>query len=156
MRCFFPLRTNHVCCVSGLWLQDWLEVWWDPAARREGPAGHKGEERAGDTAPRDPTAAGDPGSWPGDGCEFKEAMCSYTHTHTLGNTCAYIHTSTYIWTMSVLCIITLLSVCRHVCDKLVQALILSHCHKGHNEITCNIHVPADSYCFLFFPILLLV
>ena len=71
---FFLVRTGHVSCVSGLWLQGWLEVRRGPATRGEGPAGHKGEERAGVAAPRNPTAAGDPGLWPGDDCEFKAAM----------------------------------------------------------------------------------
>ena len=52
---------------------------WGPAARREGPAGYKGEERAGETAPGDPTAAGDAEPGPTDDCEFKATM--FVHTH---------------------------------------------------------------------------
>ena len=91
---------------------------WGPAARREGPAGYKGEERAGEAAPRDPTAAGDPGPGPGDDCEFKAASFTHNRTH------AQIHISTYIHTGPVLSIKTLhsASIRGHVCDKLLQAL----------------------------------
>ncbi|MED6242677.1 hypothetical protein ATANTOWER_008195, partial [Ataeniobius toweri] len=60
----FPLACR--VCLTGPWFQGWLEAQWGPAARREGPAGYKGEKRTGETAPRDPTAAGDSGWWPGD------------------------------------------------------------------------------------------
>lgn len=70
----FPCENSHVRCVSRPWLQGWLEVRWGLATRGEGPAGHKGEERAGVAAPQNPTAAGDPGKWPGDDCEFKATM----------------------------------------------------------------------------------
>lgn len=62
---------------------------WGPAARREGPAGYKGEERAGEAAPSDPTAAGDPGPGPRNDCEFKAAVFIHTHNKTH----APIHTS---------------------------------------------------------------
>lgn len=117
MSCLLPVRTSHVCCVSGPRLRGWLEVRWGPAARREGPAGHKGEERAGEAAPRDPTAAGDPGPGPRDDCEFKAAMFVHTQQNTSSNSHKYVHCT------QCLCIITLLSasIRRHVCDKLLQA-----------------------------------
>lgn len=55
---------------------------WGPAARREGPAGHKGEEKAGAAAPKDPTAAGDPGPQPRDECESRTDTFIHTKTHT--------------------------------------------------------------------------
>lgn len=64
---------------------------WGPAARREGPAGYKGEERAGEAAPRDPTAAGDTGPEPGDDCEFKAAMFIHTQQITCSNPHESLH-----------------------------------------------------------------
>lgn len=87
---------EHVCCVSGPWLKHCLEVRLGPASRRESSAGYKGEERARETASRDPTAAGDPGPGPGDDCEFKAAMLVHTHIKTH----AQIHTNTHIHMLS--------------------------------------------------------
>lgn len=68
---------------QGPWLQDWLETGLGQAARREGPAGYKGEERTGDTASRDPAAAGVPGCWPGDDGELNVASITYAQTHCI-------------------------------------------------------------------------
>lgn len=68
------VRTGRVCCTSGLRPRSGLELRWGPAARRDGPAGYKGVEPAGEAASRDPTAAGDPELEPRDDCEFKAAM----------------------------------------------------------------------------------
>lgn len=127
MSWLLPVRNSRVCCVSGPWLRSELEVWWGSAARREGPAGYKGEERAGEATPRDPTAAGDPGPGPRDDCEFKAA----TFVNTQQNTSSNLH-STCIHTLSVPCIITLQSVSihRHMYDKLLQV---------HNKGTITLH-----------------
>lgn len=70
----FSVRTNRVCCTSGQQRRSGFELRWGPAARREGPAGYKGVERAGEAASRDPTAAGDPELEPRIDCEFKAVM----------------------------------------------------------------------------------
>lgn len=76
-------------------------------------------------------------------------LCSFAHSKTH----ARIHTSTYIHTLSVLCSITVLtaSICRHVCDKLLQAnssfsVILTRGRWNH-----IIRVSAGPY---FFPLFL--
>lgn len=114
-----------------------------PAAWREGPAGYKGKERAGEAARRDPTAAGEPGPRPGDDCEFKAAMFVSTQQRTFSNS----HT----WPAP--CVRAFLSapIHRHVHDKLLQVhSTFSHSHKEDSEITCNIHVPVDPIFSLFF------
>lgn len=97
MNWLLPVRTGHVCCVSGSWLRGELEVRLGPAARGEGPAGYKGVERAREAAPGDSTTAGDPEPGPGDDCEFKAATLLDIHQNIL------MHTEIHQNTLSVPC-----------------------------------------------------
>lgn len=103
---------------QGPWLQGRLETRWGPAARREGPAGYKGEEGTGETAPRHPTPAGDPGWWPGNDSEFKVASNIYTQT-TKKKKKLVCMLSLSFWAM--LLLIWPLSAFSYTCDKIVQA-----------------------------------
>lgn len=97
MNWLLPVRTGHVCCVSGSWLRGELEVRLGPTARGEGPAGYKGVERAREAAPGDSTTAGDPEPGPGDDCEFKAATLLDIHQNIL------MHTEIHQNTLSVPC-----------------------------------------------------
>ncbi len=136
--CLLPMRTSRVCCVSGPWLRSWLEIRWRPAARREGPAGYKGEKRAGEAAPRDPTPAGDPESGPRDDCEFKAA----TFVHIQQNTCSISHKHLYPHAVYVVYYnIVSASIRRHVFDKLLQvhssfSVILTRGQWNHMQYSC--------------------
>lgn len=118
MSWLLPVRNRHVCCASGPRLRSGLEVWRGAAARGEGPAGYKDEGRAGEAAPRDPTAAGDPEPQPRDDCEFKAA----TSVNTQPKRHLQLYTSSYIHTLPVPCMMTLLSalINRYVYDKFLQ------------------------------------
>lgn len=73
------MRTDRVCCTSGQQRRSGFELRRGPGARREGPAGYKGVELAGEAASRDPTAAGDPELEPRADCEFKAVMFVSAH-----------------------------------------------------------------------------